>query len=96
MSHLPSAQNTVSVDFGENETARHNVRCGPDAAETVAQIDGLSGNVLLVVNAAGGWAGGDAKDAALSDKTRSMWESNVESSVLAASLAARLLHPRCV
>lgn len=45
----------------------------------------------LIVNAAGGWAGGDASDPEFTQKCRQMWEMNVESSILAASLAAKYL-----
>lgn len=45
----------------------------------------------LIINAAGGWAGGDASDPAFPQKCRQMWEMNVESSILAATLAAKYL-----
>lgn len=45
----------------------------------------------LIVNAAGGWAGGDALDPEFPQKCRQMWEMNVESSILAAFLAAKHL-----
>ena len=45
----------------------------------------------LIVNAAGGWTGGDAADPEFTQKCRQMWEMNVESSILAASLAAKYL-----
>ena len=43
------------------------------------------------MNAAGGWAGGDASDPEFLQKCRQMWEMNVESSILAASLATKYL-----
>lgn len=49
--------------------------------------------VDLIVNAAGGWVGGDASDPEFLQKCRQMWEMNVESSILAASLAAKYLKP---
>ena len=49
------------------------------------------GPIRLIVNAAGGWTGGDASDPEFSEKVKQMWEMNVESAVLAASIAAKHL-----
>lgn len=55
-------------------------------------IEASEGSVELIVNAAGGWTGGDASDPAFSSKCKQMWEMNVQSAVLAASLAATHLN----
>lgn len=54
------------------------------------EISGLQ-SVKLIVNAAGGWTGGDASDPEFPLKCKQMWEMNVESSIKAASLAANYL-----
>lgn len=59
------------------------------AAADLSSLPSFS--AYLIVNAAGGWAGGDALDPEFSQKCRQMWEMNVESSILAASLAAKYL-----
>lgn len=43
------------------------------------------------MNAAGGWAGGEASDPEFAAKCKQMWEMNVESAILAASLATKHL-----
>ena len=47
--------------------------------------------VDLIVNAAGGWSGGNASDPEFQSKCKKMWEMNVESSILAALLASKIL-----
>lgn len=45
----------------------------------------------MIVNAAGGWAGGSASDPEFAEKSKKMWEMNVSSAILAAQLASKFL-----
>ena len=70
--------------------------CTPDMAisalSTLLNSDSPPRSVRLIVNAAGGWIGGTADDSEFALKCKKMWEMNVESAILAASLSAKHLN----
>lgn len=65
------------------------INCNPDTVLSSPHV----GEVNLIVNAAGGWTGGDASDPEFLGKCERMWQMNVKSSILAAQLAAHHLKP---
>jgi len=89
----------VSVDLHENEAADRNVTVSLEhdwlqQEEHVARgiQEALEGNkVDGVVNAAGGWAGGNTKDKNWIKNADLMWKQSVWSSTLAADLASKHL-----
>ncbi|KAJ3057301.1 hypothetical protein HK097_009254 [Rhizophlyctis rosea] len=97
VSHFRQAKWTVtSVDFRANEEASNNIvlipnqpleKAGSDLLGSVASL--LSGVKLdAVLNVAGGWAGGNLQDAELFKVVSLMQAQSVDTSVIAARLAA--------
>ncbi len=77
------------MDFKENPEADKNVLCSDNTLSDINQLLGQTPHsARLIVNAAGGWAGGNLNDAEFATKCRQMWEMNVESSILTALIAA--------
>ncbi|KAI9102002.1 hypothetical protein DFS34DRAFT_612415 [Phlyctochytrium arcticum] len=94
-----NAQWTVtSIDFTANADASHNVvldksvtgldAVGRDVEKRVGLIVGDVGKLGVVVNAAGGWAGGNLKDESLYQNVSLMFAQSVHSTTIAARLAA--------
>lgn len=79
----------MNVDLFPNPEA--SINCTPETA--IQCLATTSNNIKLIVNAAGGWAGGDASDSEFLDKCKLMWQMNIESAALGAKLAA--LHLKC-
>eukprot|EP00735_Rhodelphis_limneticus_P005358 TRINITY_DN1716_c0_g1::TRINITY_DN1716_c0_g1_i1::g.25225::m.25225 TRINITY_DN1716_c0_g1::TRINITY_DN1716_c0_g1_i1::g.25225 ORF type:complete len:230 (+),score=77.09,sp/Q3T0Z7/DHPR_BOVIN/46.32/9e-60,adh_short/PF00106.20/0.32,adh_short/PF00106.20/1.1e-11,Epimerase/PF01370.16/1.7e-05,KR/PF08659.5/28,KR/PF08659.5/3.4e-05,adh_short_C2/PF13561.1/24,adh_short_C2/PF13561.1/0.024,Eno-Rase_NADH_b/PF12242.3/0.012,Eno-Rase_NADH_b/PF12242.3/1.7e+03,2-Hacid_dh_C/PF02826.14/0.0093,RmlD_sub_bind/PF04321.12/0.013,S len=76
---------TIGIDFKDSE-ADVKIKFGASAKETAAAYS--AGKVDAVLNLAGGWAGGDVKSADIFDSTSSMIKMSVDSTILAAHLAA--------
>ncbi|KAJ3022784.1 hypothetical protein HKX48_005260 [Thoreauomyces humboldtii] len=94
----------TSVDFTSNNDATNNVvlnmnastasleTTGRDVEAQVAKVLGSeSGKLGVVVNAAGGWAGGNLADDAFYSNVSLMISQSVNSSVISARLASKHL-----
>lgn len=97
------AWNVISVDLFENSDAHHSIKLSRDAAwhEQANSVDTELSNIFgnrnekldAVLCVAGGWAGGNLLDPDLFKNTELMWKVSVQTSILAAHIAAKYMKP---
>ena len=90
---------TISIDFSVSEDADHSIQLSPSSSltetetEIVNNLTALLGDskLTVIMNAAGGWAGGNISDSKVCLNAELMWKQSCGTSILSGVIASRFL-----